>query len=481
MLRHRHRVRALILTACAVVLGPVATAGAVRSPQPGIDPSKEPLVAAFACYTSARGDGFATPGFVLEILPGRRYRIPQGEGTFTVNPAERVQTVRFTTGPLVYYIPTTAFFNDFGQSLTQITPGGTGPDFNCYQQGPRNEAVRREFAAKDPQPGNYPCVNEQTGAAAGSIDILPGHRYAVDGNQGTFTVDLLSDPTRRWSNIDFTAGPLTDVVATYLADINTGVRNLSVGLSPSFDCAVVVAPTPNSRYGPAKAPKRPRLGKKVAIDGIYAAWQVDVTGICGGLCWTFFTFTSNGWVYTREPEVGRGDAACGKTYANGLTVCQRYRVKGRTIRIGDDPPVSFARGKNLLKINGTTFRLVAPFGRGKRLTGAYRSQTILQPLPGVSGVASFTTYTFTPAGRFTRQGAAGAFLSPPAGQPGASVAVASQNGSAGSYRILPGTNTVELRFDNKAVRQVFAFIPVNSGRFPHPKMIHFAGTDYLPQ
>lgn len=458
----------------------VAWAGAAtgaRSPQPGIDPGKEPLVASFACYSSGAGDAYAAPGFILEIRPGRRYRVPMGEGTFAIDPTETVQTVRFTTGPLVAAIPTTAVFDDQGQRLTRITPNGGAPA-ECYQQGPRDQAIQREFHAKDPQPGTYPCVNRQTGVTAGAVEILPGRRYFVDGQQGTYTVDVLGDQREDWSDVEFTSGPLTGAYSTFTGDVDSGMRNLRLGTDPSFSCVVVVAPTPHPRFGAVKAPKRPRASN--AISGLYAAYTVDITGVCGGLCWSFRTFTPNGWVYTREPQTGRGDAACARTRPNGLTVCERYVVRGNTIRIGDDPRVRFARGKDLLKVGGTTYRLVSPFRPKRRLSGAYRSQYIIETIPGVSAAASYTTFTFTTAGRFTREGSVGAFFSPPAGQAGVPVAVASQNGSAGTYRVLPGTNTIELRYDNGVVRRLFAFIPVNSGRFPRPKLLLMGGSSYLP-
>lgn len=469
----------LLFATASVMLCVLGAAGAVavRSPQPGIDPEKEPLVGAFNCYTTAAGDGYATPGFVLQILPGRRYRTPAGEGAFAIDPGETL-SIKWTTGPLVNFVDSAVRFTDQGQSIVYVTPAGADKESLCHQQGPRDEAAQIEFRAKDPQPGTFPCVPEGGGTAP-PLEILPGRGYAVGGVTGAFTLNILGKQSEKWSTIDFVGGPLDGNFGLYTPDIELGLRSLSIGVSgaPDLNCDIVVAPTPLARFGPTKAPRRPRA--RVPIVGMYAAFQPDVVGACGGLCWTFRTFTANGYVYTNEPDTGRGDAACDRRLANGLPVCDRYLVRGRTIQIGDEPPVSFARGKNQLRIDGRTFSLVQPLGAAARLDGGYKSFSYTSAAPGQGGVAVETIYQFTAAGRFTREGFAAATASPPPGQPGVSVTVAAQNGNAGRYRVLPALNALELRFDNGAVRRVFAFVPTKSGSFPTPKSLHLGGRDYL--
>ena len=455
----------------------VVSATAVAGPQPGIDPTKEPLVAAFACYSTAAGEASVTPGFVLEILPGRRYRIPQGEGTFAIDASETVQTIAWT-GPLANDIPSTAFFDDQGQSIGRVTPPGATRSSQCYQRGPREQAEQAVFRAKDLQPGSYPCVTED-GAPGVTVEIQAGRRYAVGGVAGAYTIDILGQQNETWASIDFVDGPFAGDSAYYTPDLETGLRSLSLFVGPRQKCNFVVAPTPPPAFGVAKAPKQAKL--RDGLVGTYASYQPDVVGACGGLCWTFRTFTQNGYVYTRQPETGRSDAACDKTRPNGLKVCDRYVVKGRTIRIGDDPPKAFTRGKGFIRIDGRKLSLVGPLGPPLQLSGAYRSFSYIQPVPGQGGVAVEGVYRFLPNGRFTREGFAGATFTPPPGQPGVSVVTSSQNGSAGRYKVVSAANTIELRFDNGAVQRLFAFIPINSGRLPSPEVLRMGGTDYLPK
>lgn len=466
------------LVATLIALLAVAAAGnAAPSPQPGIDPAKEPLVGAFSCYFDTASDQYAAPSFVLEILAGRQYRTPFGSGQFTIDPSQTL-SISFTTGPLVNTIESAALFGDHGQRLSFVKPIGAADDAYCYQQGPREQLARLEFRAKDPQPGSYPCVAED-GSSAASLEILPGRAYSYGGAAGTYTVNILGRQTDKSSSVDFVGGPFDNRFAFYTAEIETGIRKMAVSLTtgPDLDCGLVFAPTPAPRYGTKAAARSGKV--RGGFAGMYAAWQVDVLGVCSGLCWTFYTFTPNGDVYTRDPEFARNDAACGRTYPNGLPVCERYRVRGRTIQIGAEKAVAFARVRQGIRIGGRLFRPVRPLPANARLTGKYVTQNFFpNPVPGTGGVITQRTYVFSPAGRFERQGFAGATFSPPAGQPGVGVTVSSQNGSAGSYRIVGG-NTLQLRFDNGAVRRLFAFIP--DGRVPRPKLLHLADGDYLPK
>ncbi len=468
----RSVVSAALLSALTASIG-----SAAQSPQPGIDPNKEPLVGAFSCYFNQNSDAYATPSFTLEILPGRNYRTPFGEGQFAIDPTETL-SIAFTTGPLVNSIESAANFGDWGQSLSFVRPIGA-PESYCYQVGPRNDLAQSEFRAKDPQPGSYPCVAED-GSPATNLEILPGRAYSYGGVSGTYTLNVLRRQRDKSSEVDFSGGPFDGRFGFFSGDIATGRRSMSISRTgaPDLDCEVVVAATPAPQFGPVPAPRKPRLPKPVV--GMYAAWQVDVLGVCSGLCWTFYTFTPNGYVYTRDPVGSRADAACNKTRPNGLPVCERYKVRGATIAIGGTKSVSFARTPRGLRINGRLYRPVAPLPRGARLTGKYVTQNFF-PSPDGGGVVTQRTYEFTPAGRFTRVGFAGVTFNPPLGQPGVSVVASSQGGSAGSYRLNSAQNILELRFDNGVVRRVFAFVPANSGRLPRPKLLHLSDGDYLPR
>lgn len=479
----RVRVLACALVACALALVGPALARAVTVG--GVDPKVEPIPGqSYGCYAEAKGDDYSAPAFVLEILPGRRYRTPAGEGAFAIAPDE-ILSISWTSGPLLgeggqpAFVGSAARWDDWGQTIAVNAVGDERLDLSCYQRPAREQAALVDFRHKDPQPGTYRCfARDASGAAAPDLVLQPGRQYAVGGAAGTYAVDVLGDHSDDFGTVTWLDGPLAGATTFSWEDPDTGLRRLRVFSTPDLECGAVGPRTARARYGTAKAPKPPKPG--VALSGLYATWTIDVTGICGGLCWTFRTFQPNGRVYTREPESGPKDARCDRTLPNGLPLCETYRVAGGTIRIGDAKPVSFARVKQGLRIDGDLYRPVA-LPKGLRLAGRYESTSFVPSTGGQQGgIVLQRAFTFA-GDRFTREGFAGASLvstdtGTPFGDPVAGITTSSSSSNQGTYRF-PSPGTIELRYDDGTRERLFLFLP--SGPSARPDMLHLGGDDYL--
>lgn len=396
--------------------------------------------------------------------------MPQGEGTFPVDPSE-ILSLTWTTGPLAgSAITSSVRFDDWGQTLSVRAPS---LEMECHQAGARQRVALQDFALRDPDPAAYRCVPEGGGPET-ALQILPGRAYSYAGVTGAYTVDIMGDQDEDFSSVEFTTGALAGLRALYSHNRDTGLRRLGIYGGGDVDCVSLGPPLAKPRFGPGRAPRAPAPGLR--LSGLYASYEIDVIGLCGGLCWEFRSFTPDGRVYTREPETGPTDAACGHLLPNGLPVCETYRVRGGRIRIGDEEPASLRRSGRRLVIDGDVYRPVESV-KGLRLRGTYRSFSYVPSGGTTSGVASGVTIAFTPAGRFTREGFAGATFFPPEGT---SVVAVGSTASAGTYRVT-GSNTMLFRFADGTTRRAFVFLPDRTARGGRPKSIHLAGGDYLPR
>ena len=458
-----------------VMLGLMSSSGAGAVQIGGVDPKQEPIPATgFACYQEIAGDAYAAPAFILQIQSGRSYVTPFGQGTFSIDPSETLQ-LTWTSGPLAGdVIPSAVSFDDWGQRLSVRTPGG---EFQCYQSGARQQVALIDFGLKDPAVAIYSCAERVSGGAARPLEMLPGRTYSVGGATGSYTVNVMGDQSDDFSGLEFTSGPLTGETAFYEQNGDTGLRRLSVYTTPRLDCGSLGRPSPRPRFGAGRAP-RPPAGSG-GLSGLYASYQIDVAHVCGGLCWRFLFFKPDGRVYTREPETGLGDADCSRTRPNGQPLCETYKRTGSSITIGADAPKSFAKTAKGLRINGTLYRPVAP-SPGQRLSGAYRSFSYTPDAAGTGGVSVERSFTFTTAGRFSRQGFAGASFFPLPGNGGGSVVTTSGNSSAGTYRAV-AANSLEFRFSDGSAVRVFFFLPDGPTRGSRPKAVRIAGNDYIPK
>lgn len=451
----------------------------------GRDPEVEPIPDEFRCYAELRGSDYAKPPLRLQILEGRQYRVGDGTKVFGSGAYTTVKgtlnKVRWTSGPLAGTDDAYLGFDDYGQSinLQNVGPEDKQIDFECYQRGPREDYARLTFGLRTPKPGRYACVQiNANGKAAPPLELLPGNRYRVNGAEGQYRLDLLSDQDDDNGDVDFVSGPWAEKSGYYGEE--NGRRTLYV--SRTAECSVTVKPTPIPRYGKTKAPAPPKGSG--GLSGAYASWQADVGGYCGGLCWNFYIFDKNGYVYTDEPDEGLEDADCSRTHPNGLPVCEVYSFRNGQLRIGNGKPEPLRKKPDgSYDLGGTTLLAIRPV-TGLKLNGTYRSFSASVAVGGLSSSYSEAFLRFTPDGRFSRESSGGASSTftdtgTSSGSVTGGVTATSSRSSSGTYRFVG--NTLELKYADGHVVRSFAFLPDSEGGKPSTGLVRIGGRSYTLQ
>ncbi|MEF2277282.1 hypothetical protein V3W47_03160 [Deinococcus sp. YIM 134068] len=467
-------------TTPAAALPTVRTLNAAEFVRSGGNPEEALIPGEFRCYEERAGADYARPHLLVQILPGGQYRTAGGGGTFAVRKDGSLRKIRWQSGPLAGDREGYLSFGDHGQDFSLSEVGPQERDFECYQAGARETLARLEFALKTPKVGKYPCVaTDGSNKGAGTLEILAGGQYRLNGGTGRYTVDLLSDQDEDWSDVDFVGGPWDGDGATYRED-EDGERRFG---PRRMECKVVVKPTPLPRYGTAKAPAPPKGSG--GLSGAYASWTSDVGGYCGGLCWSFYVFNPNGYVYTDEPDAGLDDANCSRTKPNGLPVCEVYTFKGGQLKIGNDKaePLRKKADGNYDK-GGTTLTAIRPVA-GLKLSGTYRSFSGSVGMGGMTSSFSESFLRFSPDGRFSRE-ASGGFSATftdtgsSSGTTTGGATATSSRASGGTYRFVG--NTLELRYADGRVVRSFAFLGdgEKNGK-PSTGLVHIGGRDYTLQ
>ncbi|BDP43601.1 hypothetical protein DAETH_35700 (plasmid) [Deinococcus aetherius] len=459
----------------------VRTLNAAEFVKAGGNPRETLIPGEFRCYEERRGDDVARPHLTVQILPGGGYRTSGGGGTFSVRKDGSLRKVRWQGGPLGGSSEGYLGFGDHGQDFSLGDVGPQERDYECYQAGARENLARLEFSLKTPKPGKYPCVTgDGSNKGAGTLEILPGGRYRLGGGEGRYAVDLLSDQNEDWSDLEFAGGSLDGASGSY-SEGEDGEREFSV-FRPKVTCRLVVKPTPIPRYGTAKAPTPPRGSG--GLSGAYASWQADVGGYCGGLCWSFYIFDKNGYVYTDEPETGLEDADCSRTRPNGLPVCEVYSFRGGQLTIGDGKPEPLRKkADGNYDLDGTTLTAIRPV-TGLKLGGKYRSFSGSVSPGGMTSSFSEVFLRFLPDGRFSREAAGGASSTftdngTSSGTTTGGVTATGSRSNGGTYRF--AGNTLELKYADGRVSRSFAFLPEMKGGQPNKGFVHLGGRDYSLQ
>lgn len=452
----------------------------------GRDPEKEPIPDEFHCYAEVRGSDFSRSPLTLQILEGRQYRLGAGDqvlGTGRFTPVrETLNKLRWDSGPLAGTDAAYLNFGDHGQSvsLQNVGPEDRETDFECYQRGPREAYTRLTFGLRTPKAGKYACVLINTEGKTGPpLEILPGNRYRVGGQEGQYRLDILSDQNEDTGDLDFVSGPWAEDSGFY-REAGNGRRTLTV--SRRAECSVAAKPTPLPRYGKAKAPAPP--AGSGGLTGAYASWTSDPFGHCGGLCWSFYVFFKNGYVYTDDPETGLEDADCTRTHPNGLPVCQTYTLKNGQLNIGTGEPEALRKKPDGdYALGGTTLTAIRPVA-GLKLSGEYRSFSASSSLSGMTSSFSEAFLRFTPDGRFSRE-ASGGFSATftdtgtASGTTTGGVSGSSNRKNSGTYRFVG--SSVEFRYGDGTVERYFAFLPDTQGGKPDPSFIRIGGRSYSRQ
>jgi hypothetical protein len=441
----------------------------------GINPETMLIPDTFHCYLDEYSDDYSQFDFALTILPNWQYSTDVGTGDYEIVGDLPVE-VKWLSGPFAsedaYAF---ANYDNYGQTISLHEIGAEGQDFNCYQRGSKEEQVKLELAFKDPQPGTvYSCVDEDDGTPA-TLEMLENRIYRVDGMDGDYTVDLMNDPESDSPGVDYLSGPWADSFGSISANEETGQREISAtSHDATFDfvCSFLGSPLQGVQYGSATAAPPPAGAG--GLEGFYANWEPDMSGmgLCtGGICWDYFYFFANGYVYTEKPEGLLEQIDCTRTQPNGAPLCDTYTLQGSTIYFSDGEAQSFAQTAEGLEIDGNTYSRIPRFD-GLLLNGVFEASSFAPT--GQGGVAIQKTITFSPDGSFTRQGFAGGSYS----SNGTGVTATSEGSDSGTYQIQGNAITFNYS-DGQMVSDFFFVIP---GEDPNnPGAIRIGVWDFLRQ
>jgi hypothetical protein len=440
----------------------------------GINPDTMLIPDTFHCYQDEYSDDYSQFDFALTILPNQQYSTDFGTGDYEIVDDLPVE-VKWLSGHLAgensYAL---ANYDSYGQSISLYEIGAEEQDFNCYQRGPREEQVKLELAFKDPQAGTvYSCVNEDGSSA--TLELLENRRYRVDGSEGDYTIDLMNNPENDSPGVDYLSGPWADSYGSISANEETGQREISAtSHDATFDfiCSFLGSPLQGVQYGSATAVPPP--GGAGGLEGFYASWRPDTSGmgLCtGGICWDYFYFFPNGYVYTEKPEGLLESIDCTRTQPNGAPLCDTYTLQGSTIYFSDGEAKSFAQTADGLEIDGNTYSRIPRFD-GLLLNGVFEASSFTST--GQGGVAIQKTITFSPDSTFTRQGFAGGSYS----SGGTGVTATSEGSDSGTYQIQG--NAITFTYSDGQVSSDFFF--VIPGEDPNnPSAIRVGVWDFLRQ
>lgn len=431
----------------------------------GGDPDRQFIPDEFRCYAQRKGEGL-TPELVVQVLPGGQYRTKYGSGTLKV-----VKNWDFVAqgGPLDG-ADGNFWFNRYGQSFELNDVGETedeyGVDFQCYQRGPRENLALFEFKLKTPKPGTYPCtLDDGTGKANGTLTIQAGGAYSLDGQGGRFTTNYRGRQSDAYSSLDFRGGPLDNRLGSYEED-EYGLREVSF-TRPSMTCQSRVTPTPfPSQYGTGKAPAPPGGSGGLSGNWVHSRAGTLRNGLqmgpdftliptldseCpGNMCWEFLFFNKNGYVYTLEPDESLSEADCSRTYANGLPVCEVYRVTGNKIQIGSDKAVPFKQQGKTFTLDGRDYDQLMPLDNLK-LEGQFKSTVVSNAVVSLGGSISNSALYFNTKNQFAYDRSSSTNLA------GSGYVMSSSNQAAtrrGTYQFKG--NTLELKYADGRLVRMFA-------------------------
>jgi hypothetical protein len=451
--------------------------------QMGIDPETMLIPDEFWCYASSQKDDY-TNYIPLTILPDGRYSVDGSEGEYEIVDTGSLIEIAWLSGAFssedsyAY-----ASYNDYGQNISvhEVLMGEDTHDFNCYQRGSRVEQMLLEIAFKDAQPGSYTCVNDNDGSPGPTLEILEGRRYRVDGMEGEYQINLMADPNDELPEVNYLSGPWLDLYGFASANEKTGMREIGVYSDQAdYDCSMLGAPLQGIQFGSATAAPPPAGAG--GLEGFYANWQPDLMGTCGGMCWKYFYFFPNGYVYTHRPDGLLEGIDCTRTQPNGAPLCDVYTLEGNTIYFSDGKRKSLAQTADGLEINGKTYSRIPRF-EGLLLNGVFEASSFTAAVGGQGGVAIEKTITFSSDGTFTREGFVGASYTSTDtgtqfGDPVAGVTTSSESSNNGTYQIQG--NAITFTYADGQVSTDFFFV-IPGEDLANPEALRIGGWDFLKE
>jgi hypothetical protein len=451
--------------------------------QMGIDPETMLIPDEFYCYLSEYGDNYSDY-FVLTILPNQRYSFDGIEGNYeTVDTGSLIELAWRSGGFASEDSYAFASYNDYGQTISvyEIPYGEDTYELSCYQRGPRNDQLQLELAFRDVQPGSYACINEDDGSPASTLEILENRIYRIDGMEGDYQIDLMSDPEDELVSIDYLSGPWVDMYGFASADEETGMREISASTdSGDFECSLLGAPMQGIQYGAGTAPLPPAGAG--GLEGFYGKWEMDVMGLCGGLCWDYLYFRHEGYVYTEAPQGLLEAIDCTRTRPNGAPLCDTYVLQGNIIYFGDGEAKSFMQTPDGLELDGRSYARIGSYD-GLLFNGRYEASSYTAAVGGQGGLVIEKAITFYPDRTFVREGFVGySFTSTDTGtqfgDPVAGVTGYNESSNRGTYQVQG--NSITFNFEDGQVSKEFFF--VIPGEDPaNPGALRIGSWDFLKQ
>ena len=445
----------------------------------GINPNYGLIATEFRCYAERPGSDYNVPDFVIQIQADGNYQSSYGRGRYdSVLDDDETESRELTwTGVLGEFSSSYISFNQYGQkfSINSLRLDNRSYDYECYQQGPREDVALIGFRLKDPQIGRYVC-RDPDGETQTPIDLLSGRRYGVGEQKGLYTVDL-RDGGR--SDIEFTSGPLEGSDASFFEGLDTGFRTLSFrevkGYFPSFNstsslsmtCTNVGEALSYPIYGNEAVPVPP-VGSG-GLSGLYAEAVSSWTGNgYGKSSYDFYYFTPKGYVFRSEPSKLLSDIQCQRSMPNGAPRCSTYKVVGESIEIRTaDNNLSSVEMSSLQSVGSGTATLEGKFW-------ANAGETI-----GICGEFSYCSswyeeknIIFTHNGQFLAEGKSQNLLSLSTAIGSSDAMNFGNSSNAGTYTI--EGNNITLRYNSGKVEQNFIAIF-------NPTDFHMDGWSYGPK
>ncbi len=444
----------------------------------GLDPEQQPIPDEFRCYLSYDSADYSRPAFVLQILPGNRYRAPGGEGGYRMvqTSGSSLKYLRWQGGPLGGTDDAFLLFDRrYGQSIQLDGVGKDERRLYCHQRGGAESHALVRFRRADPQVGAYSCRStDGKNTDLGTLELLSGRTYRYRGGTGRYTVNILGKQGDSFSGVDFVGGPLDDTYSPYSED-DLGERRFSGLPSRNAQCNVVAKPITEPKFGPGKAPAPP-----AGAGGLVGAYAYYVQNFypSAGLNHYFYIFFKNGYVFTGDPDTSLADADCARTLPSGWPLCQVYRLGSGAITIGTDKPAKWAKTAAGYTLDGSTLSPVKPLGELK-LAGQYKSVSSFMAMVGTGGGLFEDLLTFRRDGSFSRQHSGGVSLTTtsdgsPSGDVTGGVYSSTDRRNSGTYSL--SGNTLTLSYGDGRTERMFAFLPGNK---PDLEWLYLGGSNYF--
>jgi len=433
----------------------------------GIEPHDTLIPTAFNCY-SELDKPFAQsstpePEFEVQFSENGKYKSSFGSGRYTPT----------WSGPLAPHSKMDIDFDTYGQALTitNLTLDATQSDYQCYQQGPRNEAELINRYLTIPENANYEC-SDSKGQTLPELKLISDTRYQINGVEGEYRSESLEQYSST-RTLGFNSGLLEKLSASYSKSADTGKRTLrfrevqkfvssifptaASTSSLTMTCTSVGDATPYPKYGEEYAPKPP--ADAGGLEGVFYLQKENYRSTSNDRSrYDFFYFSPEGHMRKGEFYSPVEELDCTRTRPNGTAPCSIYKVSNTNIIVnpGEKNEHTIDR-ESLTRLSGEKHTIAGTFWANESKT------------TGMCGFDGFpcsswyyeTSISFYSNGTFFDNERTQSTNS--AGFGGVSAAGFGSGSAAQSGKFTIENNVLELRYENGEVsRQFIAVVSKNT-------------------